>query len=231
MRGGTAARATVAATVALVGLLAVALVCTTSGCADAGPQGAGAGAKAGGGSAVAKPVSEHESATARQVARAAMAQVGVTVGYDASYVPLSYPGGDVPVTTGACSDVVVRAFRAVGVDLQVKLHEDMAKDFSAYPQTWGLKQPNPSIDQRRVPNLATYFTRQGKAVAVTANGGDYWPGDVVTWNDGGHPHCGVISTTLASDGTRFLVTHNRGAGAQTAAVLFAYTITGHYRFF
>ena len=160
-----------------------------------------------------------------------MEQVGVTVEYDASYVPLGYPGGDVPISTGACSDVVVRAFRAVGIDLQVKLHEDMTEHFSAYPQTWGLKEPDPSIDQRRVPNLATYFRRQGRALPITGDGRDYWPGDVVTWSDRGHPHCGIVSTTPAPDGTRFLVVHNIGAGAQNADVLFAFPVTGHYRYF
>ena len=174
---------------------------------------------------------EHESVRARQLAEAAMAQVGVTVGYDARYVPLSYPGGDVPLSTGACSDVIVRAFRKVGVDLQVKLHEDMTAHFSAYPQKWGLKAPDPNIDHRRVPNLAVYFRRCGKERPTSADGADYWPGDIVTWSDQGRPHVGIVSTVPAPDGTRFLMTHNIGAGAQTVDVLFGFPITGHYRYF
>lgn len=176
-------------------------------------------------------VREHESVTARKLARAAMAQAGVTTGYDASYVPLSYPGGDVPASTGVCADVVVRAFRSVGVDLQEKLHEDMKSHFMAYPQLWDSPGPDPSIDQRRVPNIATYFERRGKSVAVTHMGADYWPGDVVTWEINGKPHTGVVSTTPADNGAQFMIAHNIGSGVHVEDVLFSWTITGHYRYF
>jgi uncharacterized protein len=181
--------------------------------------------------ALAPQIRERETPKARRLAEAAMAQVGKTVSYDAAYVALAYPGGDVPVTTGVCSDVVVRAFRGIGTDLQVKVHEDMAKHFSAYPHKWGLTKPDASIDHRRVPNLQTYFERRGASRRVTGNGADYWPGDMVTWMVYGRPHIGIVSTTPAADGTHFLVTHNIGRGAQTEDVLFAFPITKHYRRF
>src|SRR2546430_4267569 len=103
-------------------------------------------------------------------------QVGVTVVYDPSYVRLRYPGGDIPVERGVCADVIVRAFRAVGVDLQVEVHDDMKRNFAAYPHMWNLAVPDANIDHRRVPNLMRFFTRRGKSVT-----GDYQPGDIVAW--------------------------------------------------
>ena len=197
----------------------------TPGPAGGGPPPAVASA------AAAPSLPERESARARQVALAAMGQVGKTVSYDPSYVPLSYPGGDVPLATGVCSDVVIRAYRAVGVDLQVEVHKDMLANFSAYPQKWGLSRPDPSIDQRRVPNLQTYFKRHGASRAVTKSGADYWPGDVVVWSVNGLPHSGVVSDQVSPDGTHFMIAHNIGAGAQIEDLLFAYPIAGHYRSF
>src|SRR5215218_7199562 len=86
-----------------------------------------------------------------QLVAAARAQVGVTKTYDPEYRVLDYPGGDVPLEVGVCTDVVVRALRRQGVDLQVLLHEDMTRDFRAYPQSWGLRTTDKNIDHRRVP--------------------------------------------------------------------------------
>ena len=215
-------------------LAAAALVMAAagSGCANSShATRATASAAAAPSATVVASIRERETPKARRLAQAAMAQVGRTTGYDASYVSIAYPDGDVPIATGVCSDVVVRAFRGVGVDLQVEVHKDMAAHFSAYPQLWHLGGPDPNIDHRRVPNLQTYLARRGAAVRVTTDGSDYWPGDVVTWTVSGRPHTGVVSTTPAPDGTHFLVTHNIGAGAQIEDVLFAFPITGHYRCF
>jgi uncharacterized protein YijF (DUF1287 family) len=151
------------------------------------------------------------------------------VRYDAAYVKLAYPRGDVPIDRGVCTDVLVRAFRTLGVDLQVQVHEDMSAHFDAYPKKWGLSGPDSSIDHRRVPNIQTYFSRRGKAVRISDNPADYWPGDVVTWDVFGRPHTGIVSTIASSDGKRYCIAHNIGAGAQVEDVLFAYRITGHYR--
>lgn len=176
-------------------------------------------------------VEDRATPRARQVAEAAMAQVGETVRYDPAYVEIPYPGGDVPRDRGVCTDVVVRAFREVGVDLQVAVHEDMRSDFSAYPRRWGLTHPDPNIDHRRVPNLQTFFTRKGKSLRVTDRGSDYQPGDVVTWKVNGRPHTGVVSTRRAPDGTRFCIAHNIGSGTRVEDALFRFRITGHYRYF
>lgn len=165
---------------------------------------------------------------ARLVA-AARAQVGVTVRYDPAYVRLSFPGGDLPPDRGVCTDVVVRAYRALGVDLQVLVHRDMRAAWEAYPRTWGLKGPDPNIDHRRVPNLATFLRRQGAALPVTGSAGDYRPGDLVTWRLlSGVPHIGLVSDRRGPSG-RPLVLHNIGMGAKEEDILFANAVTGHFR--
>jgi uncharacterized protein YijF (DUF1287 family) len=166
-----------------------------------------------------------------RLAKAAEGQVGKTVTYDADYVPLRYPGGDVPMDRGVCSDVIVRAFRAMGVDLQVEVHRDMTSAWNAYPHRWGLPGPDPNIDHRRVPNLEVFFRRKGKALPVTNRGADYQPGDVVAWSVGGTPHIGIVSTQVARSGTHYMVVHNHGAGVRIEDYLFALKIVGHYRYF
>jgi len=167
---------------------------------------------------------------AATVARAARAQVGVTLSYDPGYTRIPYPNGDVPAERGVCTDVVVRAFRAAGVDLQARVHEDMRVNFRAYPHRWGLTRPDPNIDHRRVPNLQRYFDRQGRALPVTRLAQDYLAGDVVSWKlPNGLDHVGVVSDRM-QDG-RPLVVHNIGAGAREEDVLFAWPQTGHYRSF
>ena len=158
-------------------------------------------------------------------------QVGVTRSYDPAYRRIPYPNGDVPRETGVCTDVVIRAYRHAGTDLQVLVHEDMKAAFSAYPQLWGAAGPDTNIDHRRVPNLATVFRRKGKALAVTRRGADYRPGDIVTWRlSSGVPHIGVVSDVPVRGTDRYLLVHNIGSGAQIEDVLFAYEVTGHYRY-
>jgi hypothetical protein len=172
------------------------------------------------------------SAAVRTVVDSAREQTQVTTSYDPSYVRLAYPGGDVPSQTGACTEVVIRAFRTAGVDLQREVHEDMARNFSAYPGRWGLAKPDPNIDHRRVPNLIVYFQRAGKAVAVTTEAKDYVPGDVVAWDLGdGVRHIGVVSDEMDGATGRYWVVHNIGAGARLEDVLLAWTVIGHYRYF
>lgn len=158
-------------------------------------------------------------------------QVGVTRAYDSTYRRIPYPNGDVPREVGVCTDVVIRAYRDAGADLQKLVHEDMQSAFSAYPKNWGLRGTDTNIDHRRVPNLATFFRRKGKALAVTRRGGDYRPGDVITWRlSSGVPHIGVVSDVPVRGTDRYLVVHNIGAGAQIEDVLFAYALSGHYRY-
>ena len=162
----------------------------------------------------------------------AIEQTTQTTSYDPSYVKLDYPNGDVAPNTGVCADVVVRAFRKAGIDLQKELHEDMKRNFAKYPQKWGARGPDTSIDHRRAPNLMTWFDRQGKAQPVTKDAKDYLPGDVVSWQlDNGLPHIGMVSKIKVEGSDRYAIVHNIGLGARIEDVLFAWKITGHYRYF
>lgn len=164
-----------------------------------------------------------------QVLAGAYRQVGTTLYYDGAYRAIRFPGGDVPMERGVCTDVIVRAYRHAGVDLQLLVHRDMSRAFGSYPRLWGLSRPDPNIDHRRVPNLGTFFKRHGQSVPVTSRPEDYSTGDIVTWRlASGVPHIGLVSDSLQSG--RRLVIHNIGAGVQVENVLFAYDITGHYRF-
>jgi uncharacterized protein YijF (DUF1287 family) len=169
----------------------------------------------------------------RSILESAVRQTKTTTGYTQEYFVIPYPNGDVPEETGACTDVVIRSLRAAGVDLQKEVHEDMALHFSAYPQKWGLTKTDANIDHRRVPNLQKYFERHGKSLPVTANGNDYRPGDIVSWdlNGKGMTHIGVVSNLWNEDGKRHLIIHNIGAGARAEDRLFELKITGHYRYF
>jgi hypothetical protein len=163
---------------------------------------------------------------------AAVERTNHEVRYDPTYFVIDYPGGDVPAEVGVCTDEVIRSYRALGVDLQRLVHEDMAGNFSVYPHKWGLKKPDANIDHRRVPNLMVFFERQGAAQPVTDDARDYRPGDVVTWDlGGGLTHIGVVvAVPSVSDGNRLQIVHNIGAGPKMEDVLFNWKITGHYRF-
>ena len=172
------------------------------------------------------------SAFLDRLAEAAVERTNHQVRYDPSYFVIDYPGGDVPAEVGVCTDEVIRSYRAVGVDLQKLVHEDMAGQFGAYPRTWGLKKPDRNIDHRRVPNLMVFFSRQGAALPVTREARDYRPGDVVTWDlGGGLTHIGlVVGVPSEADPSRLQIVHNIGAGPKMEDVLFAWKITGHYRY-
>lgn len=165
-----------------------------------------------------------------QLISAARSQVGVTLSYDPVYRRIDYPGGDVPLATGVCTDVVIRALRPQGLDLQKAVHEDMRGHFSAYPKNWGLRSTDRNIDHRRVPNLMTWFRRQGMAQAISDEAGAYRAGDIVTWDLGrGLTHIGIVSDQRSAAGVP-LVLHNIGRGTQEEDILFRFTIIGHYRF-
>ena len=167
---------------------------------------------------------------ATRLVDAARTQIGVTRGYDPAYVRLAYPGGDVPIESGVCTDVIVRAYRGLGIDLQQRVHEDMRRAFDAYPKLWGLKSTDRNIDHRRVPNLAAYFARHGTTlVASQTDASLYAPGDIVTWRlPSGVPHIGIVSSRRASG--RPTVVHNIGMGTRDDDALFAFVVTGHYRY-
>jgi hypothetical protein len=181
---------------------------------------------------VTKPLPPNASPLLKQFLDAAIEQSKVTTGYDPSYVGIAYPNGDVPSNTGVCSDVIVRAFRKVGIDLQKEVHEDMTRAWSQYPRKWGARATDTNIDHRRVLNLTTWLDRQGKSLPITEERADYLPGDLVAWQlSDGVEHIGIL-TNLASDPDQhYLIVHNIGAGARVEDVLFSFKITGHYRYF
>jgi uncharacterized protein YijF (DUF1287 family) len=163
---------------------------------------------------------------------AAKERLAHQVRYDGSYLRLDYPGGDIPDNIGVCTDLVVRAYRAVGIDLQRDVHDDMRTDFAAYPDRWGLAGPDSNIDHRRVPNLQTLFSRRGVVLPVSDDPRDYRPGDLVTWMlPGNLPHIGIVADDRSADGARPLIVHNIGAGPALEDLLFDYPVTGHYRYY
>ena len=171
------------------------------------------------------PALAQRPAEAEKFLAAAHAQIGKTLAYDPAYTVLAYPGGDVPIERGVCSDVVIRAFRGTGLDLQKEIHDDMKRAFSAYPRNWDLKKPDANIDHRRVLNLMTFLKRRGKSLPVSQNAADYQPGDIVTCIVPPHlPHIMIVS-----DPARRLVIHNIGQGARAEDRLFEFELTGHYR--
>lgn len=151
--------------------------------------------------------------------------------YDPSYFSIDYPNGDVPNDKGVCTDVIIRAYRKLGIDLQKEVHENMKANFNAYPKIWGLKTTDKNIDHRRVPNLMTYFKRQGAEKPISKNANDYKPGDVVCWDlKDAASHIGIVVNKKSKDGKRHLIVHNIGAGQVLEDCLFSFKIIGHYRF-
>lgn len=158
-------------------------------------------------------------------------QTELTKTYNPAYVTLKYPNGDVPINTGVCADVVVRALRATNIDLQKEVHLDMNKNFSVYPKRWNLKTTDKNIDHRRVANLMKFFERKQKSIDITKNTNDYKAGDIVAWKlNNGLLHIGMVYNGASEDGTPLIV-HNIGSGTKVADVLFQWEIIGHYRWF
>lgn len=153
------------------------------------------------------------------------------VEYDPGYFNIDYPNGDVPANKGVCTDVVIRTYRKLGIDLQKEVHEDMLANFNAYPTSWGLSRPDKNIDHRRVPNLMVFFTRHGTVKSNSTNAEDYLPGDIVCWNLGGAiTHIGIVVNKKSDDKKRFLIVHNIGGGQVLADCLFEYKIIGHFQY-
>jgi uncharacterized protein len=177
------------------------------------------------------------SSSARQeflqkLASAAVERTHHSVRYEPAYVRIPYPGGDVPPETGVCTDEVIRSYRALDIDLQKQVHEDMSENFRAYPTKWGRRRPDSNIDHRRVPNLQVFFSRKGETLPITQRAHDYAPGDLVTWDLGrGLTHIGIVVDEKTFFSRRYMIVHNIGAGPKMEDVLFNWKITGHYRYF
>ena len=172
-----------------------------------------------------------QQATALKLSDASISLTKDRVVYDPKYVPIAYPNGDVPAGTGVCTDVVIRAYRKLGIDLQKAVHEDMKANFRLYPKNWGMKTTDRNIDHRRVPNLMVFFGRKGTKKPMTKNATDYVPGDIVCWDlNGKQTHIGLVVNRKSGDGKRYLIVHNVGAGQVLEDCLFAWKIIGHYTY-
>lgn len=166
----------------------------------------------------------------KRLSAAAIERTQHTVRYDPGYVAMSYPGGDVPADAGVCSDEVIRAYRALGIDLQKEVHEDMRKHLASYPE--GSRTLDRNIDHRRVANLMVFFKRNGQSLPVSRRAGDYAPGDLITWDLGnGLNHIGIVVDQKSSSNDHYMIVHNIGQGPKMEDVLFHWKITGHYRYF
>ena len=166
----------------------------------------------------------------QQLVRDARSQIGVTMSYDPAYRKIAFPMGDVPLSTGVCTDVVIRALRGQGVDLQALVNKDMKTAWAAYPKIWGLQKPDGNIDHRRVPNLEVFFRRHGQSLSLSDKT-TFKAGDIVTWRlpQSNLPHIGIVSDKRAADGTPLII-HNIGRGTREENVLFAYPLKGHFRY-
>ena len=174
---------------------------------------------------------ENPSSFAERLSNASISIIDKDIVYTPNYVAIKYPNGDVPAKTGVCTDVVIRAYRKLGIDLQKEVHEDMKANFSQYPKTWGLTKTDTNIDHRRAPNLEVFFERKGEKLKVTKNASDYKTGELVTWMINGKlPHIGIVTHLKSEDGKRNLIVHNVGGGQVLQDCLFSYEIVGHYRF-
>ena len=172
-----------------------------------------------------------QSTFSEKLSEAAIELTTQDVVYDPSYFSIAYPNGDIPSNKGVCTDVVIRAYRKLGTDLQKEVHEDMKADFSKYPKNWGLSSTDKNIDHRRVPNLMVFFSRYGMVKPMTDISTDYVPGDIVCWNlGGGTAHIGLVVNKKSIDGIRYLIVHNIGGGQVLADCLFDYKIIGHYSY-
>lgn len=168
---------------------------------------------------------------AQKLSDAALSLIKNKVTYDPAYFVITYPNGDVPADKGVCTDVVIRAYRKLGTDLQKEVHEDMAKNFSKYPKTWGLKKPDTNIDHRRVPNLQVFFAKFGKSKSIETKPELFIPGDIVTWIlPGNLTHIGMVVNRKSADGKRYQIVHNIGKGQVMEDCLFKFKITGHYQY-
>lgn len=168
---------------------------------------------------------------AQKLSDAALSLTKDRVTYDPSYFSIKYPNGDVAADKGVCTDVIIRAYRKLGIDLQKEVHEDMKKNFSKYPKKFGLKKPDTNIDHRRVPNLMVFFAKFGKSKSIETNPALYAPGDVVSWLlPGNLTHIGIVVNKKSADGKRYLVVHNIGGGQVIEDCLFKFMITGHYQY-
>lgn len=167
----------------------------------------------------------------QKLAEQALKRTESKITYDSSYFKISYPMGDVPADKGVCTDVVIRSYRKLGIDLQQRVHQDMKHHFWKYPKIWRLTKPDTNIDHRRVPNLMVFFKRHGTVLPISKKALDYKPGDIVTWDlGGGVTHIGIVSDQKSKSQKGYQIVHNIGGGPRLEDVLFDWQVTGHFKY-
>ncbi len=172
-----------------------------------------------------------EDTTLNKFLKAALCRTKLSISYDPAYFEIPYPMGDIPPSKGVCSDVIIRSYRDIGIDLQRLVIEDMKLNYQSYPKNWGLEQPDPNIDHRRVPNLKNFFTRNGKSLTISQDPNHYKVGDIVTWElSHGAPHIGIVVPSALEEDNKLWIVHNAGLGPRWEDALFNYQITGHFRY-
>ncbi|RKR10844.1 hypothetical protein C8C83_2536 [Flavobacterium sp. 90] len=183
--------------------------------------------------AYAKNEVQQTNTFAEKLSNAAISIIDPSIDYDPAYFSIEYPNGDVPANKGVCTDVIIRSYRKLGIDLQKEVHEDMVEHFSEYPnlKKWGMTKTDTNIDHRRVPNLEIFFERNGEKLIITQDAKDYKTGEIVTWLINNKlPHIGIVTNKKSKDGKRNLIVHNVGDGQVLQDCLFEYKIVGHYRY-
>ena len=178
-------------------------------------------------------INDASSSFENELVEAALFRTTQQITYDGAYRSIAYPNGDVPANIGVCSDVIIRSYRSLGIDLQVLVHEDMSKNFSEYPskRVWGMTRTDKNIDHRRVINLEVFFERHGQKLSITNDPNDYKAGDIVSWKlPGNLPHIGIVTDQVSATTGNPLIVHNIGKGPKLDDMLFGAEITGHFRY-
>jgi len=179
------------------------------------------------------PITVKPNSFDEKLSNAALSIIDPTIAYDPAYFSIKYPNGDVPKDKGVCTDVIIRAYRKLGIDLQKEVHQEMLSNFKLYPNSkkWGMHKTDTNIDHRRVPNLEVFFGRKGERLVVTENPNDYKTGELVTWMiNGKYPHIGIVTNKKSPDGKRLMIVHNVGRGQVLEDCLFEWKIIGHFKY-
>ncbi len=167
------------------------------------------------------PPADDDASFGLRLAVAAAAQVGDVTIYTPRYQRIAYPMGDVSPLYGVCTDVVIRAYRALGIDLQELVQISRGG------------RGDPSIDHRRTETLRRFLAAHGQSIPVSDFAENFKPGDIVTYhrpqNRSSTAHIAIVSDRIAPSGRPYII-HNRGWGVQFEDALFVDRITGHYRF-
>lgn len=163
----------------------------------------------------------------QKVLKRARLEVKNKVKYDPAYRRIAFPGGDINQERGVCTDLVIRAYREIGKDLQYLIFRDRIRN----PSVYGGGRPDKNIDHRRCRTQLIYMRRHALSLTKDSAKQERWhPGDLVYWDLNGRNilHVGIISDKKNKDG-RPLVIHNLGPHPTEDDSLTKWKIIAHYR--